>query len=87
MPCSVELQDREEWAAAAAARGGEGCLFDHFILSLTGSEHGVMGYLPNELLYFLFLAGWSVFSEMDIQTYREAISDSFRESFFFCALL
>lgn len=49
MPCSVEMQDREEWAAAAAASGGEGCLFEHFILSLTGSEHGVMGYLPNEL--------------------------------------
>lgn len=49
MPCSVEMQDREEWAAAAAASRAEGCLFEHFILSLTGSEHGVIGYLPNEL--------------------------------------
>lgn len=45
MPCSVEMQDREEWAAAAS--GGEGWLFEHFILSLTGSENGVMGDLPN----------------------------------------
>lgn len=37
MPGSVEMS----W--------GGGLLFEHFILSLTGSEHGVMGYLPNEL--------------------------------------
>ena len=49
MPCSVKMQDREEWAAAASASGQEGSLFQHFTLSLTGGEHGVMGYLPNEL--------------------------------------
>lgn len=32
-----------------AGAPGWGALFEHFILSLTGSEHGVMGYLPNEL--------------------------------------
>lgn len=40
MPSSVEMSWR---------LGGWGLLFEHFILSLTGSEHGVMGYLPNEL--------------------------------------
>lgn len=41
MPGSVEMSWRSGWV--------EGRIFEHFILSLTGGEHGVMGYLPNEL--------------------------------------
>lgn len=40
-------------------RGGDGGLFDHFVLSLTASERGIMGYLPNKLLCFFLLSCWT----------------------------